>query len=155
MANVRLPTAAPLPKEGEVPAQAPTSIAGLLSNAFSGPRYEPQPEAVEPAAAPAPAPKTQMAKAKPVSPAVFRTASTPSAPAKPEAKRQEKAVAEGEPQLRLSRQDKDKNDAPRQGESQMRTAFSAPPPASTNGTLSGAQPVVPAGSFDSRWSGFR
>jgi murein L,D-transpeptidase YafK len=155
MASVRLPTAAPLPKQGEVPAAAPTSIAGLLGNAFSGPKNEPQPEAVEPAATPAPAPKTQMAKAKPAAPAVFRTASTPSAPAKPETKRQEKAVAEGEPQLRLNRQDKDKNDAPRQGEPQMRTAFSAPPPATTNGTLSGAQPVVPAGSFDSRWSGFR
>jgi hypothetical protein len=35
----------------------------------------------------------------------------------------------------------------------MRTAFQAPPPKS--GLLSGAQPVVPAGSFESRWSAFR
>jgi hypothetical protein len=63
-----------------------------------------------------------------------------------------KTVAETEPQLRLSKQDK--NDAPRQSEPQMRTAFSAPP-ANTSGMLSGAQPVVPAGTFDSRWSGFR
>jgi hypothetical protein len=37
----------------------------------------------------------------------------------------------------------------------MRTAFSAPPSASSGGLLTGAQPVVPVGSFDSRWSGVR
>jgi hypothetical protein len=36
----------------------------------------------------------------------------------------------------------------------MRTAFSAPP-VSGGGLLAGAQPVVPVGSFDSRWSGVR
>jgi hypothetical protein len=39
-------------------------------------------------------------------------------------------------------------------EPEMRTAFTAPPPARSN-MLSGAQPVVPAGSFESRWSAFR
>ena len=149
MVSVRMPEPAPRAKEGEVPAEAPASIAGLLGNVFGGSKSEPQPEAAEPAAAPAAAPKTQMAKAKPGSP-VFRTAST--APAKPEAKSREKAreksVAEAEPQLRLRKQDK--NDAPHNSE--MRTAFTAPA-ANTNGILSGAQPVVPVGSFDSRWSG--
>ena len=44
----------------------------------------------------------------------------------------------------------DKSPAP-----EMRTAYSAPPPASNNGLLQGAQPVVPAGSFESRWTALR
>ena len=39
-----------------------------------------------------------------------------------------------------------------EGPPQLRTAFSAPP-ASHGAVLTGAQPVVPAGTFDSRWSG--
>lgn len=148
VASVRMPQPAPRAKEGEAPAETPTSIAGLLGNVFGGSKSEPQPEAAEPAVAPV-APRTAVAKAKPVSP-VFRTASTSSTPAKLQAKPQEKTVAESEPQLRLSKQDK--SDAPRQSE--MRTAFTAPA-ASTNGMLTGAQPVVPTGSFDSRWSGLR
>jgi murein L,D-transpeptidase YafK len=38
--------------------------------------------------------------------------------------------------------------------SDARTAYAAPQQPQTNGALSGAQPVVPAGTFDSRW-GFR
>ncbi|MFY9686141.1 MAG: hypothetical protein WAJ88_10125, partial [Pseudolabrys sp.] len=37
---------------------------------------------------------------------------------------------------------------------EIRTAYTTPP-ASNNGLLAGAQPVVPTGSFDSRWSGMR
>ena len=37
-------------------------------------------------------------------------------------------------------------------EREVRTAYSAPP-ASSGGLLTGAQPVVPAGTFDSRFSG--
>ena len=44
--------------------------------------------------------------------------------------------------------------SPRAPEREMRTAFSAPP-ASNNGLLAGAQPVVPAGTFDNRFSGLR
>jgi hypothetical protein len=36
----------------------------------------------------------------------------------------------------------------------MRTAYSTPP-ASNNGLLSGAQPVVPAGTFENRWTALR
>jgi hypothetical protein len=39
-------------------------------------------------------------------------------------------------------------------ESDIRTAYSAPP-ASHNGMLAGAQPVVPAGTFAGRWYGLR
>ena len=150
VANVRLPQAAPRPKEGEAPAQ-PTSIAGLLG-IFGGSKSEPQQEA--PAAAVAPVnsqtTRTQMAKTKQASP-VFRTASAaPAAPAKPQ--ETPSKVAEAAPPLRLKQADK--NDAPRASETQMRTAYTAPP-ASNNGVLAGAQPVVPTGTFDSRWSGFR
>jgi hypothetical protein len=37
---------------------------------------------------------------------------------------------------------------------ELRTAYSAPP-ASNNGLLTGAQPVVPASSFESRWTALR
>ena len=39
---------------------------------------------------------------------------------------------------------------------ELRTAYSAAAPAPSGGTLlSGAQPVVPTGTFESRWSGLR
>ncbi|MDO8874980.1 MAG: L,D-transpeptidase family protein [Pseudolabrys sp.] len=47
------------------------------------------------------------------------------------------------------------DDASRDEPPQLRTAFTAPPPASNSGVLAGAQPVVPTGTFESRWSGFR
>jgi hypothetical protein len=53
------------------------------------------------------------------------------------------------PAVQQARKD-DKSPAP-----EMRTAYSAPPPASNNGLLQGAQPVVPAGSFESRWTALR
>jgi hypothetical protein len=37
----------------------------------------------------------------------------------------------------------------------MRTAYSSPPPANNNGLLSGAQPTVPADSFENRWAALR
>jgi hypothetical protein len=91
--------------------------------------------------------KTQVAKTKPQTSPVYRTAAAQPIPAKPQ-----ETVAEAAPQLRLRQTDK--NDTPRSSDPQMRTAYTAPAP-SGNSTLSGAQPVVPAGSFDSRWSGFR
>jgi hypothetical protein len=131
-----VPPAGP-PQVGTPKVAAPVAVAAT----------EPVEAEDTPAAAPQPA---QVAKPKPAAAPVFRTASTPSP--KHEAKAQSKAVVEAEPQLRLSKQDK--NETPPQSDAQMRTAFSASPPA-TNATLTGAQPVVPAGTFDSRWSGFR
>jgi hypothetical protein len=155
MASVRIPQPAPRAKEGEAPAAAPTSIAGLLS-VFGGSKSEP--EAPAPTAAPsAPAAQrsTLMAKTKQASP-VFRTATAQAAPAKHDAKSQDGKSQESKPHdappLRLKQADK--NEAPRGTDPQLRTAYSAPP-AGDNGMLTGAQPVVPTGSFDSRWSGFR
>jgi murein L,D-transpeptidase YafK len=162
VANVPVPRSAPEPKEGHAP---PTGIAGLIGNMFgnSSPAPEAQPvEVAEPAPAAAPrtaapktTPRTAVAKlAKPAKPApVMQLASAPNAKPQPAAKPHQEANA-GAPQLR--RQIKD--EPARQQETtkatpQMRTASSAPPPG--NGLLSGAQPVVPAGTFESRWSGFR
>lgn len=150
MASVRIPQPAPRAKEGEAPAEAPTSIAGLLG-IFGGSKSEPQPEAPVPSVAPAAPRSTLMAKTKQAS-AVFRTASAQAAPAKPDAAKSNSKPQEAAPPLRLKQADK--NEAPRGSDPQMRTAYSAPP-ASDNGILAGAQPVVPVGSFDSRWSGFR
>jgi hypothetical protein len=128
-------------------APAPKSIASLLG--FGGAQNGPQPEA--PAAAPvtSQSAKTQMAKTKPQASPGFRTASATSqpVPVKPH-----DATAETPPPLRLRQADK--NDTPRAGDPQIRTAYTTPA-AGSNGVLSGAQPVVPTGSFDSRWSGFR
>ena len=76
MASVRLPQSAPQPKEGEAPAEKPTTIAGLLGNLFGGPKAETKPAApVVASAEPAVdlrGTHTEMA-AKPKLPAVVRT----------------------------------------------------------------------------------
>jgi len=93
---------------------------------------------------------TEMA-AKPKQHAAFRTASMPAAShaktttAEPAAVA--KAVAKMTPHVQQAR--KDAAAAP-----EMRTAYSAPP-APSGGLLTGAQPVVPAGSFESRWTAIR
>lgn len=161
-ASVPMPQRAPQSKEGEAPAvqEQPKSIAGLLGNLFGGAPAEPRPAA--PATESAPVglrgSNTELA-AKPKRATTFRTASAPAihhpkpqdaAPAKP------KAVAnntsESAPKPRVKQANKD--EAPRAPEREIRTAFSAPP-ASSNGLLAGAQPVIPVGSFDSRFSGLR
>jgi murein L,D-transpeptidase YafK len=152
LASVRTPQAAPKSKEGEAPAQ-PKSIASLLGNVFSAKSAEPAPAPAVNANEPVKlrGSKTEMAKAK-QAPA-FRTASVPATQPKPNddaTPSAPKAVAEAQPRAKQA----DKNEPPRVPEREMRTAYSAPP-ASGNGLLTGAQPVVPVGSFDSRWSGVR
>jgi murein L,D-transpeptidase YafK len=159
MASVRMPMPAPLPKEGEAPAEQPKSIAGLLGNLFGGTTAEARP------AAPAPGSETVALRgsntelaAKPKRASAVRTAAAPvthpkpqeAAPAKP------KAVANNaaQPAPKPRAQPADRQETPRSDEREMRTAFSSPP-ANNNGMLAGAQPVVPVGSFDSRWSGLR
>jgi murein L,D-transpeptidase YafK len=143
-------------------AATPTSIAGLLG--VLGPKNtQAQPAAV--AAAPSNDPvvlrgSTNMPKPKPavtartgVANAMPAAAAPAVAPAQQVAQAQPKAAEPMQRTASAARPDV-ANDAPRAETSQMRTAFSAPPVAS-GGTLPGAQPVVPTGSFDSRWSGFR
>ena len=94
--------------------------------------------------------------AKPKRATPLRTASAPAVPrAKPHnaAPAEPTAVAKNAPAptpaVQQARKD-DKSPAP-----EMRTAYSSPPPANNNGMLQGAQPVVPAGSFESRWTALR
>jgi hypothetical protein len=161
-AKVPLPHAAPQPKEGAAPVeqQRPTSIAGLIGNLFGGSKTEPA------AAAPPPPQKEQVAArstdlaAKPKQPspahtvsAPVRTASAGSAPWPREATPKTPAEAAPPPTSAPVRQEAAKAEPPRAepqrpAQPEIRTAYSTPP-ASNNGLLSGAQPVVPAGTFSS------
>jgi murein L,D-transpeptidase YafK len=182
MASVPMPEPAPLPKEGKpLPEQNPTSIAGLLGNLFSAKtETAPKPAPTEVATADSSAPvalrgtNTEMAATpkRPPRTGNVRTAAAPislhpkpqraahrpvavanAAPAKPTprkvAKSTEKTKTAAQPAPRVAR-------AQRQAapEPEIRTAFSAPP-APTGSLMAGAQPVVPTGSFNSRWSALR
>lgn len=148
VANVRMPEPAPQPKEGQVPEKA-TSIAGLIGNLFSGSNDEAKP--ADDAAPTLRGTNTDMA-AKP-KPAAYRTAAAPRA--KPqETVRPKATVAQvSEPAAKPQEKPAAKNDVPSAPAQEMRAAYSAAPPPASNGLLSGAQPVVPAGTFASRWSG--
>lgn len=163
VASVPMPTPAPLPKEGRTSGEKPTTIASLLGNLF-GVGTKTQARAAEPvdetvalrgsntelAAKPKTRTRTANAapvnlQAKPAKPAPANPGTVARAVPKPEAKPAE---------VKQAAKDKAKPAQEEQEKPQMRTAFSASPPA-TNGLLTGAQPVVPAGSFNARWSGLR
>jgi murein L,D-transpeptidase YafK len=162
LASVPMPQRAPQSKEGEVPAaqEQPKSIAGLLGNLFGGSQAEARPSAPATESEPVTlrGSNTELA-AKPKRATTFRTASAPAAShSKPQdaAPTKRNAVAhnvpESAPKSRVKQANKDETS--RAGDHETRTAYAAPP-ASDNGMLAGAQPVVPVGSFDSRWSGLR
>ena len=164
VANVPMPPPAPLPKEGEAPPEPPKSIASLIGDLFAAPEPVVQPTPMESGPVVL---RGSDQPTKPKYPAVVRTASAPAPvafsakphqPAPPASKAlAEKAVAEkpAKPapveQAAAKQETKPENPA----EPQLRTAYSAPQQNSNNGMLTGAQPVVPAGTFDSRWSGLR
>jgi hypothetical protein len=152
MASVPMPQSAPQAKEGEAPPAQPKSIAGLLGNLFGGSPAQARPTESQTVALRGS--NTEMA-AKPKRATPVRTASVPhdkpheATSAEPKAVA--KAMAKSAPAPGVQQAGKeDKSPAP-----EMRTAYSAPPPASNNGLLQGAQPVVPAGSFESRWTALR
>jgi murein L,D-transpeptidase YafK len=156
LASVPVPQPAPLPKEGVAPAPRQTTIAGLLGNLFKGSTAQATPSATESEPVALRGTNTELA-AKPKRAAPVRTASAPvmlhpklqqAASAKP------KAVANNGPAPAQTVQQADQPEKPRTPAPEMRTAAAAPP-ASSNGLLSGAQPVVPAGSFESRWTALR
>lgn len=164
MASVPMPSPAPRPKIGQAPPEKPTTIAGLIGNIFGG---SPAPaEASEPEANSSPinsrnssGDKTELA-AKPKR--TTRTAAAAKPAPKPHAPTAAKNIANATPKPAPARPAKPRNapadtadETPAAGTPQLRTAFSAPPSASRNGLLAGAQPVVPVGTFDSRWSGLR
>ncbi len=64
------------------------------------------------------------------------------------------AAPQPAPKPRVAQAEKRETQGSTSGE--MRTAYSATAAApSSNNLLAGAQPVVPAGTFDQRWSAFR
>jgi hypothetical protein len=169
VASVPMPHPAPQPKEGEAPAQQekPTSIAGLIGNLFGGSKSEAAPVPPPPQKEQVAARSTDLAakpkQATPVhtastpvrtatAPTPVRTASAgsspwPSEPA-PSPWPAPKPAAEAAPASKPAPvQQPAKVETPR-------TAYTTPP-ASNNGLLAGAQPVVPTGSFETRWSGTR
>jgi murein L,D-transpeptidase YafK len=145
VAKVPMPEAAPKPKEGE-PSHRVT-IASLFGNLFSGSKAE-----SEPGQTGSVAPSEAYAKPRH---AASRTASarttvhqqphhapTPKVAtahaAKPAPKPVQQAAKQAPPPV-----------------PELRTAYSAAPPAKSTNLLSGAAPVVPVGSFESRWAGAR
>jgi murein L,D-transpeptidase YafK len=175
MASVPMPRAAPQPKQGEAPADKPTTIAGLIDGWFSGSKadtasstHEKEQVAVRSGNTDLAAKPKQAAPAAPVRTAsagasvpVHSTAAAPApAPVTPAPKAREtatKTVAAPAPAPawpappQPAKADKpDKAEPPRvqQQQPEIRTAYSTPP-ASNNGLLTGAQPVVPVGSFNS------
>jgi murein L,D-transpeptidase YafK len=148
LASVPMPTPAPQPKEGEAPPEQPKSIASLIGNMFGGAPAEARPAApAQPQAVASRSSNTHLA-ARQKHGTVMQTASMPPAPhAKPH------AVAPAKLMAVARRSPAPKPQRPPQPE--IRTAYSATPQANNGGLLSGAQPVVPAGSFDSRWTALR
>jgi hypothetical protein len=151
LASVPMPQAAPQAKLGEAPPEQPKTIAGLIGNLFGGSPAEAKP--AEPA-------DTEQAtlrgtnsdtaiKPKRVAPPV-RTAAAPkphdTASDKPKTMANNAPAAA--PQVRKEAK------GTKTPEPEMRTAYSAQQPAN-DGVLPGAQPVVPAGTFENRWTAFR
>ncbi len=177
MASVPMPEPAPQPKEGRpLPEHQPATLASMFGSLFSGNKEAPATAATQVANADDGAPvklrgtNTAMAAKHGAHAAKLRTASTPAAPhskhhaapttavvkAAPASSKSKKAVAKAEPAQEAQSpwdaadQQRKKKAKP---EPEIRTAFSAP---SRNGELlSGAQPVMPTGSFNSRWSSLR
>jgi murein L,D-transpeptidase YafK len=162
VASVPLLHPVPQAKQDEAPPeqQKPTSIAGLIGNLFGGSKAEAAPTAP-------PAPKETIAArstdlaAKPrqaapahTASAPVRTASTgptplprepaPKAPLEPARAPAAKPV----PVQQTATAEPPRAEPPPPQQPEIRTAYSTPP-ASKGGLLSGAQPVVPVGSFNS------
>jgi murein L,D-transpeptidase YafK len=150
LASVPLPQPAPQPKQGEAPPaeEKPTSIAGVIGNLFGGSKAEAAPSAPPPEQQVA-AHNTDLA-AKPRHAAPAHTGSAPVRTASVSAAPAPKAAAEAPhaPAPKPAPQQTAKAEPPRPSQPEIRTAYSTPP-ASNNGLLVGAQPVVPAGTFNS------
>jgi murein L,D-transpeptidase YafK len=85
-----------------------------------------------------------------------QTASTPP-PAKPKAAAGVRPHNKSEPQVADTTKPKTTaaSGTPAQTSDPQKEANGAAPPPSNNGVISGAQPVVPSGTFNNRWGGFQ
>ena len=149
VASVAMPQSAPQAKTGAAP------VTGLLGNLFASTAPAPAvvqqpvvaqaaPRPVAPArAATPPVRPTSIAAAPPQVVPPPRPPVLAAAPVSPAPRAANSRVAQAETGAAQA------EPAP-----QLRTAYSAAPPATGN-TLTGAQPVMPVGSFDQRWSGSR
>jgi murein L,D-transpeptidase YafK len=179
LASVPVPPAAPLPKEGVTRPEQPTTMAGLFGQLFGNPQPQ-QPEAQsqpavqtaeavpEPESAPVALRGTQASANSKPAPVIPTAAASAKSHAKPHPA-QPKAIAARVPERKSAEPAVKQADeqvpaqAPKQASMSeparptaptIRTAYSAPQ-AGGNGLLAGAQPVLQAGSFDSRWAGLR
>jgi hypothetical protein len=158
MASVPMPRPAPQPKTGEAPAsEHPTTITGLIGNLFGGSKAEASTVTASADREQVPVRNTSTdLAAKPKHPAVvpttasapMRTASTSSAPKPRDVAPPPAPENISRPASKPPAQQTAKTEAPRAPEPEIRAAY-ATPPASNSGMLTGAQPVVPAGSFNS------
>ncbi|MGH6664641.1 MAG: L,D-transpeptidase family protein, partial [Pseudolabrys sp.] len=151
LASVPMPQPAPQAKQGEALPEQPKSIGGLIGALFGGAPAQSKPAELPESPTIALRGSTRGTAAKPKRVAPVRTAAAPAIPqpkphqTAPAAR--PKAVANNAPAQRARSTDK----AP---EPELRTAYSNQP-ASNGGLLTGAQPVVPAGTFESRWTALR
>jgi murein L,D-transpeptidase YafK len=156
VANAPTPRAAPAAKPAATPAEKPTTIVGLLGNLFGTKQAQADP--AEASETPAPQPKRTVASR--VKSAIASVSDKAKALVKKD-KPEESRVASNAPALRSRIDDTAKEpskaagtrEASAEPAREMRTAFSSG--SGDSGMLSGAQPVVPAGTFNSRWYGTR
>ncbi len=149
LASVPMPEPAPQLKVGTAPQQQPTTIAGLIGNLFGGSQAQANTAAATGKPVALRGTSSAMA-AKPQQRAPRRSAAEPPA-GKPHATTaRPKAVATASP-TPPAQASVPTAAAPAP---EIRTAFSTPS-AGGDGMVSGAQPVVPAGSFSARWYGLR
>jgi murein L,D-transpeptidase YafK len=160
VASAPTPRSAPQPKQAEAaaPDQKPTTIAGLIGTWFSGSKEEeaapsaPSPEKPQAAAA-KPKQAAPVRAAAAATSAPTRTATTVAAPA-PKARETVPKPAEADvwataPRAPPPPAQTAKAEPPRaQQQPEIRTASSTQP-AGSSGLLTGAQPVVPTGTFNS------
>ena len=152
----------PLPADSTVMTSArfgsQSSSGNFFARLFGGGRTEdekPQAAAAQPAA-PAPAAKpapvhTATAAAKPAPKAEPRQEARMQAP-QPKAQQSAQASPRQPPQPEAQQSAQASPQPPPQPEQPRATASAS---ANANGLLAGAQPVVPTGSFESRWSAMR
>jgi hypothetical protein len=161
----RLPPAISPPRGSESDMQAAVAappVRGSLGNPF-GALFSSQASAEPPAAAAdASAPKTPAAKRSATATVRKPKPARRDAPAAVAGLRPGSAARKDEPQQADSAEPK-----PKAGEQQAEAAKPKPkakgeqqadastPPASNGGLINGAQPMIPSGSFDSRWQGLR
>lgn len=134
------------------PATKATSINGLLG-VLAAKKPPAQPQLAAAPAAPSNEPVvlrgtgTAAAKPKPAAPARSAVANATPVPAQPQ-----QQVAQNQPSQPMQRTASRSDVASDANSPQLRTAFTAPP-AAPAAVLPGAQPLMPAGSFEGRWSG--